>query len=389
MLVTLMRQDDEVLEFDFDVPSQAVRHVRLLASAELAPSGIADGSQRASERLAAFLRERAMSPQRPDFPDVLAATGAANALELALCAGGFSLSDRYWYRTPQSDRTWSASNFYDNAWDPTFSEALLACDYAALAQADVAVPDVTCGGTQRKAWVMREGVPHLLKASSDESGDDLVGGVLASRLLALLLQPGEFVPHELVRYGGATYSAAPLCLEGDVDLLSTAALGNAEQRLASDGTWKRPQWDGVGRVLFALGVEDAPRALAKLAVVSSLCLYGDITASNLAIASDRATGELRLAPLYDLGGSFGTFNLDAARLAYANRQLALRFVGWGFRGLDPSWDYSWCDLAPLEGFGEAIEEAFAGCEALGDEFPAFARSLFELQLDYVAAVIGC
>ncbi len=307
MLVTLMHQDDKVLEFEIDLSKQMVLHIRPLDAPELALPGTLDGTQEANERLGYFLRSRSLAPQRLDLDSILGATGSTSAVELAVRAGGFSVADQYWYRTQPGTLTWQGSNFFRNTWDPSFGEAVLARDYAALATADVATPDATCGGSQRKAWVLLDGSPQLLKAPNDGDIAILVGEVLASRLLGLLLAPDDFVSHELFMYDGTLCSASPLFVGEGLDLLDASLLGDFEERLTSDGTWKRTDWEDIGRELDGIGIDDWERTLTKLAVVSALCLYGDIQTGNLGVLRDCTTGTLSLPPLYDLGGAFGTF----------------------------------------------------------------------------------
>ncbi len=387
MLVTLMHQNDEVLEFDIDLKDQAVLHIRPLDAPELAPSAIFGGAQDSNELLGRFVQSRALHRYRPDLGRILEATKAVSAVELAVRAGGFSLSDQYWYRTQPGALTWQGSNFFRNAWDTAFGEAVLAGDFAVLSKADVATPDVTCGGSQRKAWLFLDGAPHLLKVPSDGNDAALVGEVLASRMLELLLATDDFVPHELVERNGMTCSFAPLFVREGVDLLAASSMGSFEERIGSDGAWKSPNWENLERTLDGIGIEGGRSFLAKLSVASSLCLYGDIHVDNLGVMRDCTEGTLRLAPLYDLDGAFGTYSREVVRHAQANRELALRFVSWGYRNLVPSWDYSWCDLAPLDGFGETVERMLGQCDEIGDGYPAFARELFEAQLDYVASVV--
>ena len=68
--------------------------------------------------------------------------------------------------------------------------------------------------------------------------------------------------------------------------------------------------------------------------------------------------------------------------------VAALYVVTRFRELDPTWDYSWLDLSALDGFGEELETGLLSCEELPRDYPALARELFEMQLDYVASVVG-
>lgn len=390
MRITLMHQTNEVLEFDIefnlDFAPIALSQPRPLAAPELAPPGLLNNDAEAKRRLRAFLASRAIAANRPDLPQILKATGHASPLELAIRAGGFSLSDQFWYRTPQSPLTWEGSNFYRNAWDMSFGEAVLARDYDALSRADIIVPDVSCGGMQLKAWMLREGRPHLLKASSDGSGADLVGEELAFRMTNLLLGPADAVPHALVNINGTAYSSSPLFIREGEDLLPALQLCRIKTRKATDKSDDMPTWSDYARLMRDAGVTGCEQSIPKAAVATSLCFHNDTHPGNVCIIRTCGEKTLRLAPIFDFGGAFGTFTKDVSRYAQANQTFALLYVAWRFGSLDPTWDYSWFNPSKLEGFGEVVEQTLASCEALPPTYPAFVRAVFEQQLEYVTSV---
>ena len=184
-----MHQESEVLSFSLDVATGAEDDVQPLAHAEFAPLGMfgGDGSTDANtsaSALATFIQRRCIPCFRKDLPLILEATSAATPYELALRAHGLSLSDQFWHHAVGDTTTWSTCNFFDNSWDDSFGHAVLAQDYSALAHADTCVPDVTCYGAARKAWVRAEdGTPRLIKSSPRGEGT-LFGEALVSRMLA-------------------------------------------------------------------------------------------------------------------------------------------------------------------------------------------------------------
>ena len=149
MELTLMCQDLEVAAFELDLAAERVTNVRPLAHAQRAPLSIQLDGPNPADDLTRFARRRAISPWREDLSRILAATRAKSTLELALRARGLSLSDPYWYRAADDHSAWSSINFFENDWDPTFGESVLARNWAALATASCVVPDVTCAGFHR------------------------------------------------------------------------------------------------------------------------------------------------------------------------------------------------------------------------------------------------
>ena len=98
MIVTLMSQNRETLRFDVDSVPGVVRDAQLLEDFAWAPLGIVRDGEISCELLERFVRGRAIHTQRADLQDILEATGTRSPVELALRAGGLSLSDPYWYK---------------------------------------------------------------------------------------------------------------------------------------------------------------------------------------------------------------------------------------------------------------------------------------------------
>ena len=391
--MTLMHQADEVLEFDLDARTGHVCGVRALGQGDLAPPGVLDGSLRGTpmtpeDALAWHLQWRRISPLRQDLGPILQATGAESPDALAVRARGFSLSDCFWYRLPGDDTTWEGSNLFDNGWDPAFGEAVLARDYPALGAASVSVPDVTCGGISRKAWVADGGSPRMLKSSHGGSGAGAVGEALASLLLSRIMGEGDYVRYRLERIAGTWFSSSAPMVGRDESLLNIGLVGSGGEAVGeSRSLLVRSRWLKRCRHAFALlGVEGGDVALSKMGVAATLLMRTDLHVRNYGVVRNSRTGSLRAAPLFDLAGSFMTEAGDKLDLLAGNTQLASVVAQSLLSALDPGWDYSWYDPHALDGFAEELEEGLALCAGWPRGRRAAARALFESQLAYVNAV---
>lgn len=145
--------------------------------------------------------------------------------------------------------------------------------------------------------------------------------------------------------------------------------------------------EGIWRLLTSTGVTHPRQAAAKLSVAEALLFTEDLNPANYGVVRD-AVGHVRLAPLFDLTGAFGTFNKVIYTAGSKGSLVAALYVSTRFRELDPAWDYSWLDLSALDGFGEELETTLLSCDALLTDYPALARELFEMQRAHVASVIG-
>lgn len=164
-----------------------------------------------------------MSHFRSDIAPILEGFDVRSRIELVFRGHGFSLTDKLWYRAPDSTERWEDVNFYDNAWDDTFCEAVLTRDYKRLASCSPDVPDITTDGHLKKTWEQDEDGVHLLKESLFENGVDLEGALLASELRDLIFGRDEDQRLRIVERFGKHYSANPLMVARDEELVQAYA----------------------------------------------------------------------------------------------------------------------------------------------------------------------
>ncbi len=337
-----------------------------------------------------MVQRRRLSPMRADLPDILRATGTDSSIELALKSHGLSLTDPYWYRPAGSHECWADINFFDNGWDASFGEAVLARDWDALSRASIEVPDVTCGGWSRKAWVRKGGTVYLLKGPSAMGSMYLEGELLADRLFSRILEPADYTHYEKVRLFGEDYIACSTMLGPNEELVPAEALLEPDVKREFDDACAQSSrvLECYERSLAGLGIKDARQTVAKILVASTLTINRDLHLMNFGAIRNVETGAFRASPLYDYGGAFCiTFPKNVIETLTANPTFALIWMFKEFSELEPDWDYSWYDPCALEGFGGELEASLATVEGMLEGYSKLIRQAFELQLEYVNGMV--
>ena len=269
---------------------------------------------------------------------------------------------------------------------------MLAQDWRALASSAIVTPDVTCGGSSRKAWTWDSDQPRLVKVSFGRGGATAVAEHLVSRMLERLLPQEEFVSYELVEFQGEMCSCCPPIVGRDEELImgwqvldATAARRTAgEVRVRPRG----PELLAACQEAFVrLGIKECGQVLAKFAVMNLLSFSRDIHARNLGVVREVETGAVRPAPLYDYDRAFGTFNGEFMEWVCTHPQLAALMLAGTCSWLDESWDYSWYDAHALDGFEEELERTLHACPAIPQAYPELAASMYCAQRRYVEDLV--
>ena len=386
---TLMQRNRELVDFEVD-PATGDARIIDVASGDLAASlGLArDNGNRV---LTTLVKRRALSPLRKDKDDVLAAFGAESTVDLALMGHGASLSDQFWYRAPGSAERWEDVSFLDNGWDPGFGEAVLLGDYDRLAGCSPDVPEATTPGHAVKAWERDDDGIYLVKAAERPDGAELVGAKLAFDLCTLLFGEGCCVPLDVVERHGRLCSVSPLMLDGDEELADgnrlCAMADMWESSILSGAGTTTQAFDDLIDAYAAIGVADASAHVARMACFFCLSLLLDFNPSNFGAIRKIDSDAWRAAPIFDYDGAFG-FPFNGVSIPYfcENPSFVELLCAYRFSFLKPSWDWSWCDLRALDGFEDAIMEAFASCRDLPPVFAGLIARLFVTQRDYVNKV---
>ena len=352
----LMYKDYEVLTFTVDFSSFRFEVVDKLERFDLAPYGMDEKTENLGYVLSNFFNRRTISVNRWDHNLILQNTHCSNSLELSFKGHGLSLSNHYWFKKSGEQLKYDEINFFSNKWDDSFAKAVLSGDYESLSKCDLNVPDIVTPGWAVKGWLYEDG-PKLYKlAIHKDHYEEPISEVLASRLAQRLFKKGEALEYELVKLGDKYASKSSSMLSVDEELVPLSRV--LPREFARLYYYKNKEKD-KGEIFYKRLKEEYPPEyyllFVKIAVLRSLCFVSDLHFENISVIKNIKTGEIRPAPLYDLGGSFGSSRTGKDILSKINKG-SYFIVYYLFSGLDPQWDYSWYDPSKLEGFEDEIRE---------------------------------
>lgn len=355
-----MYKDFEVLSFEADYAEERVRLLEKLEHFDLAPYGF--DREDAPMRLNRFFHARAIAQERQDYEAILKATGCEDGFELSFQGHGLSLANHYWFKRAGENLRYDDINFFTNRWDDTFGRAVLNEDYEALKTCDLNVPDIVIPGWGVKGWIYEDG-PKLYKFGIDKGHpEEAVCEVLASRLAKRMFQAGEYLPYKLKKIHGRYASVSSPLIGLDQELVPLATVLPAEWYLIyRDRTVDKRREKEFLSLVKEKNLPGLYDFFVKVSCFRSLAFVSDLHFDNLSMVRDMKTNTLKPAPLYDLGGAFGSTKNGRDVISNANKGtlLLLYFI---FCGLDPQWDYSWYDPKRLEGFEEEIKEYLSKTE---------------------------
>ena len=387
----LMYKNYEVLSFCADYENEDVHVLEKLEHFEKAPKRVVEYSSEDIDGVFfSFISRRQIPGTRPGYEEILKATGYRSGFELSFAGHGLSLSNHYWYKREGENLRYEDINFFNNKWDNSFAKAVLNQDYEALKHCDLNVPDIVTAGWGAKGWILEEDGPKLYKLGiHDNHSEEALGEVLASSLARRIFKEDEVVKYELKKVGNRYASTAPLIINIDEDLLPLSYFisGQTEVYYRSRNTNKE-----MGRKFFkSIKQSDIPgiyEFFIKVACLRDLAFVSDLHFENISIIKNEKTGQIRIAPLYDLGGAFGSSRTGKNIIANSDKS-TLFLIYYLFSDLDPSWDYSWYNPDSLIGFEDEIRKTLSKSDFYTPELIEAIVTVYQNQketLDKIAKV---
>ena len=381
-----MHEDNEVLSFCFrsaKYPVDRIKIIKFLDHPELSPLTISiDRSIEDNSRiLFDFFNRRVIPHTREDIDEILKATNCKDSLELSFKGHGLSLQNHYWYKKEGENLKFSEINFFTNKWDDSFAKAILNEDYEALAKADLNVPDIVTPGWGVKGWIY-DNEPKLYKRGIDKTHpEEVLAEVLASRLVARLFKEEEALHYELKKINGNYVSVSPLMINVDEELTPLSKVlpfklyslfrdRNVNKEFDKEFFEKIKEYKAANFYEF----------FVKLSCLRTLCFVSDLHFDNISVIKNLKTGELRIAPVYDLGGAFGSSKSGRKFITDFN-QGSLIIIYFLFSNIRPEWDYSWYDPNRLVGFEDEIKEILSKSEFYTPEIIENIITIYHQQKD--------
>lgn len=382
----LMYKDLEVLSFEIDFKNHKLKILEKLEHFDKAPYGVDDDNRDINMVLFRFFNSRTIPVQRYNYEEIMKATGCEDGLELSFKGHGLSLSNHYWYKKEGENLKYDDINFFTNKWDDSFARAVLNEDYEALKTCDLNVPDIVTSGWASKGWLYEDG-PKLYKLGIvKENYEDCLGEVLASKLAQKILNDGEVVKYELKKVNNQYASVSPSMVGIDEELvpLSVVLPSSLYALFRSRNEDKKYLKEFFSKV-SEYGIPELYDYFVKIQCIRSLCFVSDLHFDNLSVIRNLKTGKIRVAPLYDLAGAFGSSKTGREFISNMNTGSYV-IIYYLFCGLEPDWDYSWYDPDKLIGFEEEIKEILSKSDFYTEEMLEKIIAVYHQQKNYLDGV---
>lgn len=293
---------------------------------------------------------------------------------------GLSLSDPYWLRPEGTEASWTDVNYFDNGYEEAFGDLMLGNTAQAGAGATIThSPDTATNGMLAKTWVRRQGTDWLVKGGLGNENREPYNEKLATALLTRLLEPGEFVPYEVVDRRGRAYSSCANMVSEGEELIP------AQDVLTAFGVSEgRNLHDGYLRALRELGVDDGRRLVDKMIVVDHLMANFDRHTHNFGLIRNSETIDgYRIAPLFDHGCGFysraTTAELERGRYLWKSHP----FCGYPSQQLALVEDLGWYDPSALEGFDDDIARILGQNPEIDERFIAAVQRQTARQIEAI------
>lgn len=140
---------------------------------------------------------------RPNLAQFREAIGVSSNAELIAKSHMCSLTDCFWFKETDSDKTWADVNFFDNSFSSNVYRHLFFNPDGTPIN-NLESPDLTTDGVLPKMWLERDGKFFLLKDSQGHVPMESYTEIFASKMLS---QMGV----EHVEYGGVSYKGRVVC----------------------------------------------------------------------------------------------------------------------------------------------------------------------------------
>ena len=354
-----MYKNYEVLSFSVDFRSYKTTLIKKLEHFDMAPYGFDKEEKTIGLEIGWFFKKLSIPVFRSGYKEIMNATHSRNGMDLLFKGHGLSLSNHYWFKKENENLSYDDINFFTNKWDDSFARAILKKDYGALSRADLNVPDITTAGWGAKGWIYdEEKGPRLYKLGINHN-EECLGEVLASRLAKRLLSDEEVLTYELEMVNGEYASVCSPMINIDEDLAPlNSFFPNDLYSLYHSTQLDKSIRKEFFKKLQEYGYYDYYQFFVKLTCLRSICFVNDLHFGNISIIKNMSSGKTRIAPIYDLGGSFGSGKTARQFLAKPNKATLL-LIYFLYSVLNPDWDYSWYDKDKLIGFEDEIRDVLS------------------------------
>ena len=364
---TFMNRTHEVCEVVYDRSRKEFTVLGKLFDETRAPIGLAqNGLPALPFQFNDWWKGRGIPRTRDGVSELLREAGVDVPDELLQRNLGLSLSDQYWIRPQGSGLRWEDVNFFNNDFEQVDART---APYALEGEGAHAHPDNTSDGNLCKFWVVRDGV-RMLRKGGRYNGQEPYNEVVATALYRRLLQEDEFVPYVLDGEGPDAWCLCPDFLTDEEEYVPAVYV---ERLKVQDPTAN--DFDHFVECCEALGIGAARSALERMITCDDMMANHDRHHRNFGIVRNVETLECRPAPVFDSGASLwcddSLDKLARGDFDFSSRQFDHRPA----RQLLLVEDFSWFDIAKMDGFVDEAMDILAANDALEKRLPYIREGL--------------
>lgn len=299
-IYVLMHMDTEVLKAEYDVKKHIFTEVTEVINEDHLPIGSRKEGTLSLRRLNYWHSRRAIPSYRVGLHPLLDALHASEPMDLVEDVHAVSLSDTYWLKKENEDLTWHDVCFYHKPFDgDAFASAMFRTSEDIDLDSARNTPGSVTAGFHRKAWIMKNGEPVLIKGGHPMCQEEPINEWLVTQIgKKLNINVLEYTTQ---LYGNHPVSVCPSMCNDHTDLVS------GEMILMECGASKDVlQLDAYIRELKAHGIEDAEKKLSDQLLLDYIVMNTDRHAQNMAVLVDARTNQwIDTAPVFDTGTCLG------------------------------------------------------------------------------------
>ena len=289
--LTLMNRNHIIAQTVYDVRRGIFSSAGPLVDESRAPLGLVDERGKLSAAaLSSWWSGRGIPQARKGLADILAQWGVALPEELVYRNLGLSLSDQYWVRPEGLDVTWDKLNFFTNDFERL--------NIASEGLEPQRHPDNTSDGVLPKHWFVAADGRRMLAKGGGTFSQEPCNEVIATELCRRIMPEVQFCAYTLGKEADALVSLCPNFLTDEEEYVPAHYVRMLKTQEPHHGDYQH-----YLECCYALGIDDAPRAISYGIVCDDVMANADRHWRNFGIVRNVETLACRIAPIFDTGSS--------------------------------------------------------------------------------------
>lgn len=305
---------------------------------------------------------RAIPASRDGIKEALSTLHVGLPEDLILKSFGLSLSDQYWVKPESTELRWKDINFFDNDFSNDVGEAIFNGIRSNKKDLDLKSPDNTSDGWLKKKWIIKDGKRYLVKAGSEPFEQEPYNEVIATAIFDKLsiLSVQYMLEHVKSKKSTTPCSICENFITPDTELVTAWQVLELEKKSNNVS-----QYQHLINIVNKLEIQDAQKNIDSMLTVDYIIANSDRHYGNFGFIRDVNTLKyIGTAPIYDSGTSLWH---NAIKIIPGRPPESKPFYDSHERQIDLVKDFSFIDLAKLQGIDEVAREILKDNDNIGEE----------------------